>query len=59
VIDTDTWQRVAELKGHRDYISSVDFSSDGKKLLTASGDGTMRIWKITEMLGNGTLLKKF
>ncbi len=49
VIDTDTWQSVAELKGHGDYISSVDFSSDGTKLLTASGNGTMRVWKITEM----------
>ena len=49
VIDTDTWQRIAELKGHGAYISSVDFSSDGTKLLTASGGGTMRVWKITEM----------
>ena len=46
LIDTQTWQSVAELKGHRGQISSLDFSHDGTKLLSTSGDGTMRIWEL-------------
>ena len=46
VFETEMWETVAELEGHRAQISSVDFSHDGTKLLSASNDGTMRIWKI-------------
>ena len=49
LIDTQTWQSVAELKGHRGQISSLDFSHDGKQLLSTSGDGTMRIWEIEDL----------
>jgi len=33
-----------ELKGHTDTVRSVTFSPDGKKIVTASGDGTIRVW---------------
>jgi len=33
-----------ELKGHQGYVISADFSPDGKKTVTASYDGTARIW---------------
>ena len=46
LIETQTWQSVAKLEGHRGLISSLDFSHDGTKLLSTSGDGTMRIWEL-------------
>ena len=46
LIETQTWQSVAELREHRDWIDSLDFSHDGTKLLSTSGDGTMRIWEL-------------
>lgn len=48
------------LDGHQGYISAVAFSPDGKFIVTASADGTARVWSastgklITEL--NGHLL---
>lgn len=46
LIETQTWRSVAELREHREQISSLDFSRDGTKLLSNSGDGTMRVWEL-------------
>ncbi|MGH7172862.1 MAG: protein kinase domain-containing protein, partial [Gemmataceae bacterium] len=35
---------VAELRGHTDYVHAVDWSPDGTRLISASGDGTVRVW---------------
>ena len=35
---------VAELHGHEDYVHAVDWSPDGTRLISASGDGTVRVW---------------
>ena len=35
------------LKGHKDKVSNIAFSPDGKLLLTGSVDGTIRAWDIT------------
>jgi WD40 repeat protein/serine/threonine protein kinase len=35
---------VAELRGHDAYVHAVDWSSDGTRLISASGDGTVRVW---------------
>ena len=35
---------IATLVGHSQQITSLDFSHDGTKLVTASGDRTARIW---------------
>ncbi|MBI4606733.1 MAG: protein kinase, partial [Planctomycetes bacterium] len=32
------------LRGHADFISAVDFSADGRRVLTACRDTTLRIW---------------
>ncbi len=32
------------LKGHTSGVNSAEFSPDGKKIVTASGDNTARIW---------------
>jgi WD40 repeat protein len=32
------------LRGHSSFVDSVAFSSDGKRLATASGDKTAKVW---------------
>ncbi len=42
--DVSTGEEIAILRGHDADINSVDFSPDGKQVLTASLDHTARIW---------------
>jgi DNA-directed RNA polymerase specialized sigma24 family protein len=35
---------VGELRGHDDYVHAVAWSPDGTRLISASGDRTVRIW---------------
>ena len=50
------------LKGHRDLVSAVRFSPDGRYVVTASHDGTARIWdaatgeQLLELLAGGDSL---
>ncbi len=48
-------QELLVLKGHQDRIVSVEFSSDDSKILTASWDGTARLWDSK----TGDLIKAF
>ena len=43
--------------GHRGYISSAQYSPDGKYIITASDDGTARVWNTDtrEVVPNGIL----
>jgi WD40 repeat protein len=41
---TSTGEKVASLTGHTGVITSVEFSPDGKYILTASSDSTARVW---------------
>ncbi|TCZ74068.1 caspase family protein [Flaviaesturariibacter aridisoli] len=51
--DIQTGSSVADLKGHTSNVTSVEFSSDGKKILTSSFDHTSKIWDAQ----TGVLLK--
>jgi WD40 repeat protein len=34
----------AVLRGHEDVVKSAAFSEDGRRVVTASSDGTARLW---------------
>jgi WD40 repeat protein len=34
------------LAGHREVITSVDFSSDGRRLLSSDSRGTIKLWDL-------------
>ena len=42
--DTTTGNRLRDLTGHTNSIHSLSYSPDGHYLLSASADGTMRLW---------------
>jgi hypothetical protein len=44
------WTSVA-LEGHQDPVNSAAFSPDGACVVTASDDGTARIWNVHWMMG--------
>lgn len=46
VWDAATGKQLAVLRGHRGRIRTAAFSSDAKRLATASEDTTVRIWEI-------------
>jgi WD40 repeat protein len=37
-------REVLRLTGHRDWVKSLAYSPNGKRLASASGDGTVRVW---------------
>jgi WD40 repeat protein len=43
-LDSSIDTSVATLKGHTEYVRSVVYSPDGKRIVSASDDGTIRIW---------------
>ena len=60
----DVWfaQRLAMMKGHQQYVLSSQFSPDGSRLVTASLDGSVRVWDGREgdaldVLSNGGTLR--
>ncbi|ETO19189.1 WD-40 repeat protein, partial [Reticulomyxa filosa] len=46
---TKTFRMVKVLQGHLNVINSVSFSPDGKKIVSASRDKTIRIWDIASL----------
>ncbi len=39
---------LAELKGHRGSVKGLAFTSDGQQIVTASADGTLKVWNATK-----------
>ncbi len=46
VWDTESGEKIADLKGHTNAIISTVFSPDGSRVLTASYDATARLWDV-------------
>lgn len=46
--NTSSSQMVKELSGHNGFIADLAFGPDGNSLLSAGGDGTIRIWSLEE-----------
>jgi len=44
VLSARTGETVALLEGHTQYLWDAAFSPDGQRIVTASGDSTVRIW---------------
>jgi hypothetical protein len=44
ILDAVTLQPLGELKGHAKQIKAIAFSSDSQTLLSASNDGSIRVW---------------
>ncbi len=46
--DMTAWQVIRKLTGHIDSINDLVFTPDGIKILSAGGDGTIRVWSLEE-----------
>ncbi len=44
IIDISTGRRISQLIGHADHISQARFISDGKRVITTSADGMIKLW---------------
>jgi len=44
--DTSTHQSIVKLVGHSGDVRSVSFFPDGKQIMSASKDGTIRVWDV-------------
>lgn len=43
--ESDDWECFATLKGHESTVWSLDFDKTGSRIVTSSGDTTLRIWQ--------------
>ena len=48
--DLNTKKRIKILTGHNDGVKSIDFSDDGKTLISGSRDGTVLVWDIPSII---------
>jgi len=44
VWDASTGQEVLTLKGHKHWVTSVGFSSNGQRIVSGSYDETVKVW---------------
>ena len=46
IYDVESQEIIQRLSGHRNFVNTVKYSSDGKKIISASDDYTIKIWGI-------------
>jgi len=55
LIHLNTGKQVAVLLGHSNVITDLSFSGDGTLLASASGDKTVKVWRIPPIVSGGRL----
>jgi WD40 repeat protein len=55
LLDTDTGKEKRSFRGHTHLVTGVAFSPDGRRILSGSMDGSIRLWK----LENGQEMRRF
>ena len=54
-VDPSSGQIVRTISAHSSSVNSVDFSKDGRRILTGSSDGLLRLWRVSD----GALLRSY
>jgi WD40 repeat protein len=44
--DSATWKERKQFRGHRDPVTALSFTSDGRRLLSGSVDTTVLAWEV-------------
>lgn len=55
--DGQSGQLRGELLGHTDEVNALAFSPDGQRLISASQDGTVRVWSVADRIQLGPPLQ--
>lgn len=56
--DVDTLKLRGESTSHTGFIDTIDFNSDGSRLISAATDWTVRIWNVTSQTEERCLLSR-
>ena len=56
--NVETGQEIRTLKGHDNYVRSVNFSPDGKTLVSGSADRTIKLWNLGTDWGLSDLMER-
>jgi len=54
--DVPGGKQLTVIRGHKDYVTAVAFSPDGKTLATASQDGSVKLWDVATQRERVSLL---
>ncbi|KAG1848980.1 WD40-repeat-containing domain protein [Suillus subalutaceus] len=58
IFDTATWQQIATLEGHRNWVNTITLSQNGWHLLASASNGeTARLWSLDTNLQVGPPLQ--
>lgn len=49
VVNSTTYTEIGLLKGHKDFVLTLEFSPDGKYIVSGSFDSTIKIWNATTL----------